>query len=108
VEDAPGFRQYTGQTFDEMRGRGWSKALHPDDVEITRAVWQKAVEEKQGYETEYRLRRQDGVYRHFLARGVPILDEDGSLREWVGTCIDITERRKQEEDLRKLNRTLRA
>ena len=108
VDDAPGFRQYTGQTFDEMRGRGWSKALHPDDVEITRAVWQKAVEEKQGYETEYRLRRQDGVYRHFLARGVPILDEDGSVREWVGTCIDITERRKQEEELRKLNRTLRA
>ena len=108
VEDAPGFRQYTGQTFDEMRGRGWSKALHPDDVEITRAVWQKAVEEKQGYETEFRLRRHDGVYRHFLARGMPILNDDGSVREWVGTCIDITERRRQEEELQKLNRTLRA
>ena len=108
VDDAPGFREYTGQTFDEIRGRGWSKALHPDDVEITRAVWQKAVEEKQGYETEFRLRRHDGVYRHFLARGVPILNDDGSVREWVGTCIDITERRRQEEELRKLNRTLRA
>ena len=108
VEDAPGYRQYTGQTFDEIRGWGWSKALHPDDVEITLAVWQKAVEEKQGYETEFRLRRHDGVYRHFLARGVPILNEDGSVREWVGACIDITERRGQEEELRKLNRTLRA
>ena len=73
VDDAPGFRGYTGQTFDEIRGRGWSKALHPDDVEITRAVWQKAIEEKQGYETEFRIRRHDGVYRHFLARGTPIL-----------------------------------
>ena len=108
VDDVPALRQYTGQTFDEMRGWGWSTALHPDDVEITLAVWRKAVEEKQGYETEYRLRRHDGVYRYFLARGVPILHDDGSVREWVGTCIDITERRKQEEELRKLNRTLRA
>jgi PAS domain S-box-containing protein len=101
VEDAPGFRQYTGQTFDEMQGRGWSKALHPDDVEITRAVWQKAVEDKQGYETEFRLRRHDGAYRHFLARGVPILNDDGSVREWVGTCFDITERKDAEEELRR-------
>jgi PAS domain S-box-containing protein len=108
VEDVPAFQQYTGQTFNEMQGWGWSTALHPDDLEITLAVWRKAVEEKQGYETEYRLRRHDGVYRYFLARGVPILNDDGSVREWVGTCIDITERRKQEEELRKLNRTLRA
>ena len=108
MDDAPGLRGYTGHTYDEIRGWGWSKALHPDDVEITLAVWQKAVEEKQGYETEFRLRRHDGVYRHFLARGMPILQDDGSVREWVGTCIDITERRKQEEELRKLNRTLRA
>ncbi len=100
VEDIPGWRAYTGQTFDEMRGWGWSKALHPDDVEITLAVWRKAVEDKQGYETEYRLRRHDGVYRHFLARGVPILNDDGNLREWVGTCIDITERNQAEAALR--------
>ena len=108
VEDLPALRQYTGQSFDEMRGWGWSKALHPDDFEITLAVWRKAVEERQGYDTEYRLRRHDGVYRYFLARGVPVLQDDGSVREWVGTCIDITERRKQEEELQKLNRTLRA
>jgi len=108
VDDAPGFRHYTGQTFDEIRGSGWSRALHPDDVEITLAVWRKSIDEKQGYETEYRMRRHDGVYRYFLARGVPVLQDDGSVREWVGTCIDITERRRQEEELRKLNRTLRA
>jgi PAS domain S-box-containing protein len=101
VEDIPGWRQYTGQTFDEMRGWGWSEVLHPDDVEITLAVWRKAVEEKQGYETEYRLRRHDGVYRHFLARGLPVLQDDGSVREWVGTCIDITDRKQTEEKLRR-------
>jgi PAS domain S-box-containing protein len=100
VEDRPAFRQYTGQTFDEIRGRGWLNALHPDDRELTLAIWRKAVEDKQSYETEYRLRRHDGVYRYFLARGVPILQDDGSVREWVGTCIDITERKEAEEALR--------
>ena len=107
VDDVPALRQYTGQTFDEMRGWGWSKALHPDDVEITLAVWRKAVEEKQGYETEYRLRRHDGVYRYFLARGVPILHDDGSVREWVGTCIDITERNQAQQALKISEESLR-
>ncbi|HTZ41355.1 MAG TPA: PAS domain S-box protein, partial [Syntrophales bacterium] len=100
AEDIPNWREYTGQSFDEMRGWGWSGALHSDDREITLAVWRKAVEEKRGYETEYRLRRHDGVYRHFLARGVPVFQDDGNVREWVGTCIDITDRRQAEDALR--------
>ena len=52
---------------------------------------------KSAYEVEYRIRRYDGVYRHFWVHGVPVVKEDGSIREWVGTCIDITER-KQIED----------
>jgi PAS domain S-box-containing protein len=107
VDDVPALRQYTGQSFDEMRGWGWSKALHPYDHEITLAVWRKAVEEKQGYETEYRLRRHDGVYRYFLARGVPVLQDDGSVREWVGTCIDITERSQAQQALKISEEALR-
>jgi PAS domain S-box-containing protein len=107
VEDSTSWRMYTGQTFDEMQGWGWSKAIHPDDVEITLAVWRKAVEDKQGYETEYRLRRHDGVYRHFLARGVPVLKDGGNVREWVGTCIDITERYQAEEALKISKEALR-
>ncbi len=102
VEDLPIWRQYTGQSCEEIQGWGWSKALHPDDVERSTEVWRKAVAGKQRYETEYRVRRHDGVYRDFLACGVPTFAEDGSIREWVGTCIDVTERKQVEGRLRRL------
>jgi signal transduction histidine kinase len=58
------------------------------------------VATRTNYEVEYRIRRYDGAYRHFLARGVPIFNDDGNVQEWVGTCIDITERKRAEEALR--------
>jgi PAS domain S-box-containing protein len=100
VEDIPTWRKYTGQSYEEVKGFGWSKTLHPDDAKRTVQVWMKAVETKSAYETEYRIRRYDGVYRDFLARGIPVFKEDGSIQEWVGTCVDITERKRAEEVLR--------
>jgi PAS domain S-box-containing protein len=101
VEDIPSFRKFTGQTNEEVKGWGWSKALHPDDLEHTTQIWRQAVKSKSNYEVEYRLRRHDGIYRYFLARGAPVFKENGSIREWVGTCIDITERKGTEDELRK-------
>jgi PAS domain S-box-containing protein len=100
VEDLPTWRSFTGQSAEAIRGWGWAEALHPDDRARTMEAWQKAVRERKAYETEYRVRRQDGTYRDFLARGVPTFNVDGSLREWVGVCIDITERKRVEEQLR--------
>jgi PAS domain S-box-containing protein len=99
VEDIPSFRNFTGQTYEEVKGWGWTKALHPDDLERTTQIWRQAIGEKSDYETEYRLRRSDGVYRYFLARGVPVFTEGGRIREWVGTCLDITERVRAEATL---------
>ena len=100
VEDIPSWRGFTGQGEKEVKGWGWSKALHPDDLEHTVRVWRNAVATRNSYETEYRIRRQDGSYRHFLARGVPVFKDNGDIREWVGTCIDITERKRTEEALK--------
>jgi len=102
VEDIPSFREYTGLPYEEVKGSGWSKAVHPDDLERTAQAWSKAIKEKTNYETEYRLRRYDGEYRHFQARGVPVFADDGSIHEWFGTCIDITAYKEAEEKEREL------
>lgn len=95
-EDLPSWRKFTGQSKEEVMGWGWSKALHPDDLEHTVETWRDAVASKKDYEVEYRLRRYDGTYRDFLARGVPVFKDDGDILEWVGTCMDITERKRVE------------
>ncbi|MBE3136903.1 MAG: PAS domain S-box protein [Thermoplasmata archaeon] len=100
VEDILTWRKFTGQSYEEVKGVGWAKVIHPDDLERTIQLWTKAVETKSTYETEYRLRRSDGVYRNFLTCGRPILKEDGGIKEWVGICIDLTDRKRVEEKIK--------
>jgi len=109
VEDLPSWRALTGQTAEELLGTGWLDAIHPDDRDRATQAWRRAVDSRQLYELEYRLRRADGSYRVCIARGVPVLNGDGSLREWVGTVNDLTDRRAAEEQLRlesRVNETL--
>lgn len=104
VEDSPSWRALTGQTFEEMRGRGWLQAVHPAFRQETERVLDLAIAERRIYEMEFRLRLTDGSYRWFASKGVPVYDEDGTLREWVGTSSDIDQRRSSEEHLRFLAR----
>jgi len=83
-----------GQTEDELKGWGWLNVIHPDDREEVRRRWTQAVATSSCYKIQQRMRMVDGSYRDFLVRGVPVLEADGSLREWVGTCRDITERKQ--------------
>lgn len=94
AEDIPTWREFSGQTQDEVRDWGWLDAVHPDDRAPTAAAWQKAVDERQPYIVEYRVRRSDGVYRLFAVRGIPVLEDNGTLREWVGSCTDVTTARR--------------
>jgi PAS domain S-box-containing protein len=91
---------YTGQNEAEMDGEKVLQAIHPDDRKRVNRAWKQAIEMMQPYEAEYRLRRYDGIYRYFAARGVPVLETDGSICEWVGVCSDINESRLLEEHLR--------
>ncbi len=96
VGSLPAWQAYTGQSDAEIQGAGWAVALHPDDAAHALEVWRKAVEQKTLYDVEYRVRRHDGAYRYFMTRGVPVLNHDGSIREWVGTCTDIHDRKLAE------------
>ncbi len=100
ISDMPLWREFTGQSIDEIQGWGWINSLNPDDREQTARIWKKAIQDKTLYETEYRIRRKDGEYRYVSVRGVPVLEQDGSIREWVGTCTDITEQKRAQEALR--------
>ncbi|MEG4291936.1 PAS domain S-box protein [Microcoleus sp. C2C3] len=87
----PEWIAYTGMSLEQIRDN-WIEAVHPEDRDRTIQAWMRAVEAKSLYEVEHRLRAADGSYRHFWVRGVPILAEDGSIREWVGTHTDISDR----------------
>ena len=104
VADSPTWRQFTGQTLDQWRGLGWLDAIHPDDRQVTFRAWSEAVGSRSMYRVEYRLRRADGVYRWMEARGVPVAEADGSVREWVGMNTDVHDRKEAEDALRESHR----
>jgi len=106
--DLPSLRAYTGQTEAEVVGFGWLDAFHPDDRELTDRAWMEAVQTKTMYDIEYRIRGADGNYRYFQGRAVPILNEDGSIREWVGTCTDIHDRKQAEDAIKQSEERYRS
>src|SRR5687767_4835913 len=63
---------FTGRQLDQELGAGWTESIHPDDVDRCRAEFQAALDRREPFEMEYRLRRADGAWRSILARGVPM------------------------------------
>lgn len=102
IADQPGWAALTGQSYDEYQGFGWSRAIHPDDLQAAIDGWNEAVAARRPYMGEHRVRRHDGVWRRFTVRVVPILYDDGRLREWVGVNSDITDLRENELRFREL------
>jgi PAS domain S-box-containing protein len=104
----PTWEAFTGQSFEEYQGHGWLEAIHPEDRERTRKLWEAGRVERKRYETEYRLRRADGSYSWTAAYGAPVLDEQGHILEWVGMNIDVMERKLVQEALRESGERLVA
>jgi PAS domain S-box-containing protein len=91
------FAQYTGIAPEAARGSGWAAAVHPEDLERVQARWLQCVQSGSPFEARYRLRGQDGAYRWFRGRKVPLHDTGGHITQWFGTCTDITELMGAEE-----------
>lgn len=95
--EQPEWGEFTGQSLEEYQGFGWAQAVHPDDSQPTIDAWNEAVRERRMFVFEHRLKRKDGVYRRFAIRGVPIVNDQGQIEEWVGIHTDVTETRETEQ-----------
>ena len=100
IGEQPGWAALTGQSEAEYQGYGWADAVHPDDAQPTVDAWQQALAAKSMFVFEHRVRRHCGSWRTFAIRALPILDEAGTIQEWVGVHTDITHRRAAEDALR--------
>ncbi len=90
---------YAGYSFEELKGDGWQKIIHPEDWEINKILWEKSLSTGQDYETEGRVLRKDGEYLWHLTRAVALKDETGEIKMWVGAKTEI--QKIKEEETRK-------
>jgi PAS domain S-box-containing protein len=100
--------RFRGRTFEEERGNGWVEGVHPEDRDDCFRRYSDAFERREPFRIEYRLRRADGEYRWLFDTGVPLRSPDGSFSGYIGSCIDITDRKTMEEALQANDAKLRA
>jgi PAS domain S-box-containing protein len=97
---------YTGKRLEDFKQRGWEEFQHPDDLPETAKAFYHAIQTGNSYQAVFRLRRADGEYRWYHARGEPLRDRDGRIVQWYGLSVDIDEGKKADERLRQLEADL--
>ena len=91
--------EYFDRTPEQLLGDRWYESIHPDDVDESLDRWRNSVRTGEPFETEFRLRRRDGLYRWHVAKATPGHDVHGQLTKWFGTNTDIHEQKESEEKL---------
>lgn len=90
--------EFTGRTIEQEMGDGWAQGVHPDDLERCISQYLDSFGRRAPFEMEYRLRRHDGVYRWIFDRGVPFVDDAGDFAGFIGSCVDVDERRTAQHE----------
>jgi PAS domain S-box-containing protein len=101
-----GWLRFTGRSMEEELGEGWISGVHPEDLERFLESYSAFFDARAEFEMEYRLRRFDGDYRWVVDYGVPRFESNGTFCGYVGSCVDITDRKLSEESLHTLNARL--
>jgi PAS domain S-box-containing protein len=98
--------EFTGRPLEAELGNGWSQGVHPDDLKACLDTYTEAFDRAESFRVQYRLRRQDGEYRWLLDIGVPRFNPDGTFSGYIGSCMDITDRKAAEEAMASIGRRL--
>lgn len=85
--------EFTGLSFEQIRDWGWTQFIHPDDVAENVRRWQHSLDTGEPFQFEHRFRRADGAYRWHLSRALPMRDENGAIKMWIGSNTDIHEQK---------------
>jgi len=97
---------FTGRSIDRELGNGWAEGVDPEDLQRCLDTYTQAFDRREAFRIEYRLRRHDGEFRWVLDIGVPRVNPDGSFAGYIGSCIDVTEQRRSDEQLRQVQEDL--
>ena len=89
--------EFTGRTLEQEMGEGWAQGVHPDDLDSCVACYLDHFRRRTSFEMEYRLRRRDNVYRWIFDRGAPFYDARGDFAGFIGSCVDVDDRRRAQE-----------
>lgn len=92
---------FTGRSMEQELGYGWAEGVHPEDLERCVATYDSAFDARQEFSMTYRLRRHDGAYRWLLDNGRPYFDAEGRFAGYFGSCVDVTEMKEAEEQVRR-------
>jgi PAS domain S-box-containing protein len=98
--------EFTGRPLEAELGNGWAEGIHNEDVKRCLETYSLAFDQRQSLEMEYRVRRNDGEYRWILDIGVPRFNSGGSFAGYIGSCLDITDRKLAEDALASVGRRL--
>ena len=101
------YLHFTGRPMDRSIGDGWTDDVHPEDLPTCLEIYQHAFDARQNFDIEFRLRRFDGEYRNVLSMGIPRFASDRTFEGYIGSCVDVTDRKRAEEELRKSETRLR-
>jgi len=101
-----GWLNFTGRSIDLELGDGWAEGVHAEDLQRCLDTYTQAFDRREEFRMEYRLRRHDGEYRWILDIGVPRLNDEGSFVGYIGSCVDLTERKLAETALASVSRRM--